>query len=94
MVLSSLWTSPAVPGFPNSSGDPARAGGGPDRAPEEQGGSAALVLSAVPSPSSALPQELGMEELLGEVLGCQQTPQRAGPRKVFWIGPTEMGIQH
>lgn len=80
-----------MPGFPSSSGDPARAGGGPEGAREEQGGSAAFVLVAVSSPCSALPQELGAEELLGEVLGCQERP---GLRKVFWVGPTEMGIEH
>lgn len=86
MVLSSPWTSPAVPAFPNSSGFPARAGGGPDRADEGQGGSAALVLSAVPSSSSALPWELGMEELLGEVLGCQKPNTSKGRSKEGLLG--------
>lgn len=46
--LSSLWPLPAVPGFPNSLGDPARAGGGHMK--NREGGSAALVLRAVLSP--------------------------------------------
>jgi len=56
--------------------------GGPSeggrRAHEDGEGSAALALGAVPSPCSALPPELGMEEVLVEVLGSAKRRSEEG----------------